>query len=313
MKERISLIEYQNTIDNLEMTKNLLKNRNIKRKYQLTKQINQMKNELDNIYTKSTEFTNLEKSYNRLIKETAFLLTNMNITEPVPILSLYTYLIKNGYLSLNHHFTYNKNVDDCLYLFGTNVIYGEGVCRHITTFLTDIYKEIGYESYNIAMVSKDTETLSRQEYNYEESNIQESKIQKVKNKINNVYGTNFNHLVTLVNNLNESLIVDPTNDIVFYINDHYQIIPIIGKKQIMIGKYLPLFNKEEKGLLKDFLSITKQKTINTVQNNYNKTWNIATQNKNVLNCFYKNNEDLYQEINTKRKILVKEFKRYIDR
>ena len=309
MNKRQSLKDYQDCLEALIIEREKLSLSDLSMKLNLSKKIKEMNTGLDDIYINSYEFTELEEKYTELVKQLANFFKSNNILEPISILSTYSYLIKNGYLSFDHKFFYEKSIDDCIYLLGTNVISGFGVCRHITTLLTDIYKELGYDSYNISMVFEKTKSLSRQKY----SSINEKKdLKYYLKKIQFILNSNlYNHLVTLVNTDNGSLIIDPTNDIVSYVNQSKRILSAIDQNTSFTCCYMPIFNLEEENNYDSILNITNEKYLDQIADNYNNSWDMISNNNYLASNLYNQNANLYKEVDYKRQILSREFNRYL--
>lgn len=137
------------------------------------------------------------KLYDGIVENTAQMIKNLNITEPTQIFSFYIALLSNNYFS-NTPFTYNtENNYDIDGSFGIEVMTGSGACRHTADLLTDIYKELGFEAYNMV-------------------NYVELENQNVLSKtLHNIYG---NHSITIVNNNGTLYGYDTTNFMVYKID-----------------------------------------------------------------------------------------------
>lgn len=61
--------------------------------------------------------------------------------------ALYNTLLNNGYISLGDDFIYNEDVSiDINGMLGANVAIGEGVCRHASVNLCDVFNIMGYDA-----------------------------------------------------------------------------------------------------------------------------------------------------------------------
>lgn len=88
-------------------------------------------------------------NYNRLNKI-------FDLNNPVEIYTMFNYLLYRGYLSKNREFQFTgKQSRDLKGLYGTEVITGKAVCRHISAMLTDILNGYGIESSQLGVYSKD--------------------------------------------------------------------------------------------------------------------------------------------------------------
>ena len=105
------------------------------------------------------------KDYTRDIKQIRSLyqkfITNYNklnkifdLNDPIQIHTMFNYLLYKGYLSIDKNFEFsNKEARDINGLYGTNVITGKAVCRHISAMLTDILNNYGIESSQLGVYS----------------------------------------------------------------------------------------------------------------------------------------------------------------
>ena len=103
------------------------------------------------------------KNYTKDIKEIRSLyqefITNYNklnrifdLNNPIQIYTMFNYLLYKGYLSIDKNFEFsNKEARDIKGLYGTNVISGKAVCRHISAMLTDILNNYGIESNQLGV------------------------------------------------------------------------------------------------------------------------------------------------------------------
>lgn len=103
------------------------------------------------------------KDYTRDIKQIRSLyqefITNYNklnkafdLNDPIQIHTMFNYLLYKGYLSIDKNFEFsNKEARDIKGLYGTNVITGKAVCRHISAMLTDILNNYGIESNQLGV------------------------------------------------------------------------------------------------------------------------------------------------------------------
>ena len=100
----------------------------------------------------TTEYKQLKTSYDIVINNLCNLYKQMGINDsPVQIFAIFVYMYRSGYLSFDNQFTYDSNMKDFANLGGLDVVRGFGVCRSIASMLTDIYRTLGYESYNLSV------------------------------------------------------------------------------------------------------------------------------------------------------------------
>ncbi len=105
-------------------------------------------------------------SYNKLNKI-------FDLSNPVEIYTMFTYLLNKGYLSKNRKFEFlDRQEIDLKVLLGTEVITGKAVCRHISSMLTDILNKCGIESCQLGIYSKiyvlNIDNIEEQKYTKEE-------------------------------------------------------------------------------------------------------------------------------------------------
>lgn len=123
-------------------------------------------------------------------------------------------MYRNGYLSYNHNFNYDIDMKDLTKLNGVDVIRGTGVCRSISSFLTDLYKEMGCDSCNLLVNANRTilNNIDRQG-NYSKWKISKktSGFVKTISNVSSVIPIS-NHLITLLEKDRNTYVFDPTID-----------------------------------------------------------------------------------------------------
>ena len=93
---------------------------------------------------KTRDVTNIREMYSEVISDYAKMIKRLELKDPVEISAFFQRSYRNGYLSCDKKFSFgDKNVRDIPTIFGSNVMMGEGVCRHIAYMLDDIYRDIG--------------------------------------------------------------------------------------------------------------------------------------------------------------------------
>ncbi len=193
------------------------------------------------------------KLYDNIVKETATMIKDLNITDPTQIFSFYISLLSNGYFS-NIPFKYNaENNYDIDGSLGIEVMTGSGACRHTSDLLTDIYKELGIEAYNMV------------------NNLKVDNKSIILNTLYTIYG---NHAITIVNNDGTLYGYDTTNYFIYKIDglkaislnsdDIASIKPIVSLKSYYINP-------------KDMLSFYSLILKNKGEINKEETWNNITE------------------------------------
>lgn len=151
-----------------------------------------------------------EKYYKEFINNTCDLFKEMGLLNPSEIFAVFYDLLRCGCFSYNGEFYYSNKCEEKSPL-GASVFTGRAVCRHISSMLNDIYKGMGYESYELLVVAS-KEALHNAERLTKRLNMD---IDKTKTNI--IGDTLFklgasNHQINMVSYLGETHIIDPTNN-----------------------------------------------------------------------------------------------------
>ena len=104
-------------------------------------------------YKNSKEYIELDKSYKIVLEEILNLFEKLEWDTDTKIYTGYNYMLKNGYFSYDKTFNKIDNDSWCMYLFGTNIMTGQGDTRHMSAMLTDLLQMSGYYAYNVSMIS----------------------------------------------------------------------------------------------------------------------------------------------------------------
>lgn len=97
------------------------------------------------------DIKNIRKIYEQVLENYIKLNKKFELKHPIELLTLYSSVYGEGYLSLNHKFQYDtKNVYDLKSIYGANVINGAGCCRHVNTMFHDILEKSGIENIILA-------------------------------------------------------------------------------------------------------------------------------------------------------------------
>lgn len=147
--------------------------------------------------------------YNKIINNLKEIFEQLNITDPIEIFAIYTNLYSSGALSNTLGFNYYDDfsvVKEINGGLGMNIVKGEGFCRHVATFLDDLLKAMGYESYIITS-----------NFGKEEKIFQYNGIYKIPKEGNDNFFTNLisNHAYNLVFYNEKVYILDATNKMIF--------------------------------------------------------------------------------------------------
>lgn len=252
------------------------------------------------------DYKQIENLYDNIITNLANFLKEQNITDPVEIFTIYQFMYRNGYLSYNHNFNYDMDMKDLSKLNGTDVVRGTGVCRSISSFLTDLYKKMGYDSCNLLVNANRTilNNIDKQgDYPKWKINKKTSRFVKVISKVSTIIPMS-NHLITLLEKDEKTYIFDATND-AFLIKgkNNKLILPNQKNGRMKIHYFINCINKlsgqigslKSKKQIKDYL---QNPTIDyeTYKEIYKNTLIYIKNNILLFQEFYENNTSLYLEL-----------------
>ena len=155
---------------------------------------------LDNLYHKNDDYKKLKKLYEEYVKSIVNHFKKIGLKDIISIATYFSYIVKQSGLSYTHEFKL-KNINDAdilkCNLIGSNVVLGEGCCRHLSVLLSDIYKEMGFEAETLLVKSYDTKFM----------HFYERMLKYI------------NHAVVLVKDSKGNIIIDPTNCSIGKINN----------------------------------------------------------------------------------------------
>ena len=252
------------------------------------------------------DYKQIKNLYNNIITNLANFLKDQNITDPVEIFTVYQFMYRNGYLSYNHNFNYDVDMKDLSKLNGVDVVRGTGVCRSISSFLTDLYKEMGYDSCNLLVNANRTvlNNIDRQG-NYPKWKISKktSGFVKIISKVSSVIPMP-NHLITLLEKDGKTYVFDPTND-AFLIKgkNNELILPDQKDGRMKVSYFMNCVQRilgqigtlKSKAQIEDYL---QNPTIDyeTYKEIYKNTLIYIKNNISLFQQFYENNNSLYLEL-----------------
>ena len=215
---------------------------------------------------------------------------------------MYSYLVRNGYLSLDKKFCYDIDVkNDVFSLRGINVIEGRGVCRHTTSMLTDILVGANYGAANVNMnindfiqinFSFDDFLCDKGIYNVEGNFSTCNKVNFFSNLINNIYY--YNHMATFVKDNTTSYIMDPTNDTLFVVDANHNVFPINN-----------FSDKVRVSIKKKKRNVTDMERLQKDVYKYRNIWNWCLDSNESFDKFYRKHRDMYEEVLNRKEIFIK--------
>ena len=163
-------------------------------------------------------------SYNTIVERTARFISINGFNDVISAITVFEYLLWNGYLSYNKSFTYDSetikyNFKD---LYGMDVILGRGACLNISSLQRDIFRKLGYDTHIITSeMNGCVDVIYRPDINRNMNSRINMKYEEVFD--NNTHKLNFkstgNHVLTLVGDDSCNMIVDPTNLEMYYFGE----------------------------------------------------------------------------------------------
>lgn len=255
--------------------------------------------------TLTEEHRKMKMLYENIIKNTKEFYSGIGLKNPVEIFAMYVYMYRKGYFSHDKRFVYSSDMKDFSRLLGVDVIRGKGVCRSISSMLTDIYREMGLNSYNL-YVKTDTETILQLEHLCSEALPKEESSKHLVKIV--MLLTKFipigNHLITMTEYEGQGYKLDPTNDGMLYKgverklllannpNYHmknYPLYPLFYSILGMLNEGFDLRN-QSKMLNLPSISDSEYRTI------YLNTLKICLENEDLFEQFYQTNKEIIDEI-----------------
>lgn len=282
--------------------------------------LNEIRSILSSIYTLdyissfrtqtiTTEYKELKHLYNEIINNIGFFYNEMNITDPISIFTAYIFMYRSGYLSYDKEFTYSNNMKDFAKLHGLDIICGKGVCRSISSMLTDIYNKLGMTSYNL-MVNTSIETLNNTQplspiklHTEDENNILLKLTELITRHLPLA-----NHLITTVEQNSKNYIFDPTNDcFLHYIGKNYLGVannPNYSMKNYNFGIYGIITNSL--GQFSSSINLQSQRkqiqlptiSYEEYKTKYLESLKICLKSKELFEEFYQQNKNLMEDIHS---------------
>lgn len=276
----------------------------------------------DYYYCHSKEYNEAYGSYQIFLDEFKRMVETLNWDNEMKVFSGYSYLFKQGYLSLSHEFYYSKYINNVWNYLGSNIILGEGNCKHINSMLRDILCNLGYSSYCFGMnldkeiirlnnmetkdIEDTTEEMGDLLQSYRFIDYLKSFVCLTLDVIDKIMKNNTNHLVTFVDKKNSSYFMDALNDALFFLDKKGHLFQ--GESEFNIdstklsGRHL---NYGEVLNFKRLFKETDMEEMNVLLKDYYSVWNSCPDYRDTFEKFYQEHKELYEEVLVKRKELKK--------
>ncbi|MBE6157279.1 MAG: hypothetical protein E7160_00575 [Firmicutes bacterium] len=253
---------------------------------------------------KTEEYKELEKLYNEVITNTATLMKENAITDPISVFATFMYMYRNGYLSLDKKYDYSTKMKDFGNLQGLDVIRGLGVCRSVASMHSDICNELGMDSSVIMVNAKDA-IPQIEKLCIKDKPIPDEKTKKFVKLV--VAATKViptaNHAITTVEKDGVNYILDPMNDGFLYMRENNEL-HVANNEDYFMKLNMPvtqmnrMFLNSKIKKLKGLKEQLQKPSIDydTYKYNYQIAAETCMFNQEIFEEFYKNNKDIYEEI-----------------
>ena len=148
----------------------------------------------------------LKEIFDETVQEEAELIKKLSpISDNKIYMSIYDYLVWNGYFSANHQFVFDNNTTDLLVEPSIAIACGNGVCRNLCAHLKKILEIID---------KKESLVLAGTKYSYERKNLKKApeieRNKRLKKKEKKSADSNFpNHVEIL--DMKQKILYDPSN------------------------------------------------------------------------------------------------------
>lgn len=235
------------------------------------------------------EQSNQFEEYYNILHSTKKLYEKLKLEDSFEVFMVYTYMLWNGYFSLNknYYFNYNRKIIEENYALG--IVNGKGTCLENSYMLNDLYKVLGYDSYivksKINMLKVNQDFIKR----------------KVEKKENNIKDTG--NICVLVKDNKYDSIYDPTNICLYKPISKTRARVMNGNGLIKIDNKSEFYCELEKEKLNEVLKKLKETDYTKREINHKMKLTIEKchENVNKLYLFYHENE-------LNRKNLVKQLR-----
>lgn len=271
--------------------------------------------------------------YQYFIDNYVSLSKRLYLDKPMETWTMFNYLLNNGYLSKDKKFKKIKGATLDLYpLYGANIFAGTGVCRHISAMLSDILRTQGYEAYNLSCTMSAKSLWAKAVKNATKTHEEQLRIidasgldEEIKNNLRNYLYRRWelnretdmvwekskfsltdiigNHVICFAEDENYSYFLDSMNSL--WLEKDGKV--LVGIKDNTLNKIKPklaieLFLNElgklsalEQSLQNSKPTMDKDQAREMVEG----TNRILSNNKDVIESFYQENRELYEEVSDK--------------
>lgn len=249
------------------------------------------------------EYRELRDLYKEFLSNVSKFFVDLGIADsPIKIFAVYVYMYRSGYLSYGNNFEYSVDMKDFSGLTGIDVIRGTGVCRSISAMLTDVYRTLGYQSYNLSVKASDESIAKLQKISNVslQTSDKGSKFAKIVGKVTKRLPI-ANHLITMVSDGDKNYIFDPTNDGFLRKDLKNNIVTFSDFNVGMKNYFWESFLVNVLGMYSDGLNLKKQKEQLNMATVSDFRYRFEYLNASLL-CM--ENEDLFIEFYERNRMLI---------
>ena len=250
--------------------------------------------------TLTSDYKEMKELYGNIISNTANLIKDFNLKNPIEVFSFYVHLYRGGFLSHNGDFKYDFKLKDLPMLLGVDVVRGKGVCRNISSMLVDIYRELDFDSSNLVVGCTSKSIKNQQQLcDYPKKRAKETPeyIKKVMPVVEVLRVPD--HMITKVVDDDHCYILDPTNDGMLHHNKEKNRFYVGNEDNVMypitlINLYQKVLGTEKFDLIDstDKSEITDEEYIDI----YLKTLKLFKNNLKHIQEFSYSNRQLYEDL-----------------
>jgi len=281
------------------------------------------------------DINQIRNLYQEFIKNYNKLNDTFNLNDPIEIQTMFNYLLYNGYLSRDKSFEFTcETARDIHTIQGAEIITGKGVCRHISSTLTDILNNRDINASNLCCLQResfinvkmlDEEKYSHQELidwvrnhiiNERERNLLYELLNRFekegifseinyyfkneKNPIKRMFG---NHEICFAEKDNIHYFLDPTQGRIYRLKEGTKnILYDEDDDRIQIKRVTSNLLGGPNNRLEISFNLTKpfyEISLDGEKEMITLTQNICKDNNDIFESFYRENNELYNEISNR--------------
>lgn len=242
-------------------------------------------------WSEDEEYDIKNQLYNDFVINTVNLFKKLGISDIHTFFYVYCYLLNNGYFSIDNSYLYSTTqILDEQY----TILLGYGCCRHNAVLLCNIYRKIN-QFKNVYAIGID-HIYSKNKIDIEIPYCK--KDQKCKNDhiLVEILKNRLNHKVVLIQDDSNWFVQDPTMLVENAILDNYHLYCTNGVYFVnknLLKRELKYYTCRPE----ESLSYLKKKSLSSYVMSCYKTGELlCNNNKDLFECFYEENKNIYEEM-----------------